>query len=261
MVITVLVVLAAFLVPALARTKARAQGVMCMNNMKQIMLSEHMYQADHQDRLVALWGVPQNSAGGPPLRPSGWLDWSTSPENTNKAPQLINASPSFVSFFGSGSMFRCPADRYVSPAQRAKGWTARARSISRNALLGPSNLSAASSNTIYLRATKPSDLINPGPARTWFWLDEHPDSIDDFAFEPPDSPTNFVSVPSPCHHGAGGAAFGDGHATIQRWTGPTMTGPLRNVRYTTRTNVRTIPGDPDLHWLSYGSPRSSQTPY
>jgi hypothetical protein len=43
-------ILAAVLLPALAQAKARAQSIVCMNNMKQLALGGLMYATDHKDQ-------------------------------------------------------------------------------------------------------------------------------------------------------------------------------------------------------------------
>src|SRR5439155_11974561 len=48
---------------------------------------------------------------------------------------------------GAVGIYKCPADHYVSPAQHQKGWTARLRSNSMNALFGRSN-NDAGDNTV-----------------------------------------------------------------------------------------------------------------
>ena len=49
-VIAIIAILAGMLLPALSRAKAKAQGIMCMNNTKQLMLANHMYQGDNADK-------------------------------------------------------------------------------------------------------------------------------------------------------------------------------------------------------------------
>jgi prepilin-type processing-associated H-X9-DG protein len=49
--IVLLPVLAGLLLPALAQAKNKAQGIMCMNNMKQLVLAARIYASDHKDRL------------------------------------------------------------------------------------------------------------------------------------------------------------------------------------------------------------------
>src|SRR5437870_12487133 len=48
-VIAIIAILAALLLPALAKAKTKAQGIYCLNNGKQMMLSLHLYAQDNGD--------------------------------------------------------------------------------------------------------------------------------------------------------------------------------------------------------------------
>ena len=68
-VIAIIAILAALLLPALAKAKARAQNIRCVNNLKQLGLANHMYCDDNSERLPsANWdgGTGANA-------PQGWL--------------------------------------------------------------------------------------------------------------------------------------------------------------------------------------------
>ncbi len=71
-VIAIIAILAAMLLPALARAKERALRAQCMNNHKQLMLAENMYVHDADDRLAA-----PNTGGDSSIvnftLPAGWL--------------------------------------------------------------------------------------------------------------------------------------------------------------------------------------------
>jgi len=54
-VIAIIAILAALLLPALSRAKAKAQAVDCLNNLKQLQLAWNMYVEDNND-----WLVPNN---------------------------------------------------------------------------------------------------------------------------------------------------------------------------------------------------------
>jgi len=56
-VIAIIAILAALLLPSLARAKEKAMRVICMNNEKQLYLGLHMYSDDSKDRLPVLIGT------------------------------------------------------------------------------------------------------------------------------------------------------------------------------------------------------------
>ncbi len=59
-VIAIIAILAAMLLPALAAAKKKAQSMTCVNNMKQLLLSIHMYANDKTDHMVyPNWDPPQ----------------------------------------------------------------------------------------------------------------------------------------------------------------------------------------------------------
>src|SRR5579862_5751689 len=52
-VIAIIAILAAMLLPALAKAKTKAQGIGCLNNLRQMMLGWRMYPDDFNDLLLA----------------------------------------------------------------------------------------------------------------------------------------------------------------------------------------------------------------
>src|SRR5215471_18414404 len=138
-VIAIIAILAAMLLPALARAKLKTQGVYCMNNTKQMALGWVMYAGDNADRLVYNTdGTGSGKAAKNESWAGGWLDFSGSTDNTNVL-YLINhdensALYKYCAYLGtyvakSVTVFKCPADK----SKTFRG--ARCRSLSMNNLV------------------------------------------------------------------------------------------------------------------------------
>src|SRR5579872_1674529 len=64
-VIAIIAILASLLLPSLTKAKIKAQGIACVNNMRQLTIGWIMYADDYNDNLV--W----NNLG--PTDPPGWV--------------------------------------------------------------------------------------------------------------------------------------------------------------------------------------------
>src|SRR5437667_10512822 len=57
-VIAIIAILAGLLLPALAKAKAKAQGILCMNNNKQLLLAWYMYAGEFNDTCCNNFTIP-----------------------------------------------------------------------------------------------------------------------------------------------------------------------------------------------------------
>ena len=223
-VIAIIAILAAMLLPALSKAKARAQGIYCLNNLQQVQLAVMIYASDNAEKF------PENP--GATITSNSWvtgkLSWDLSgaanPDNTNTA--LLTAGELGPYVAKNTGVFKCPADIYPG----AKG--PRVRSLSMNGFVGDVlNINGqASLNPGWKRFLKTGDLTAPGPVNTWVLLDECPDSMnDDFFSVKMQQWQGWTDLPASTHTGAGGFSFGDGHAEIKKWLDAETKAPVKRV--------------------------------
>jgi prepilin-type N-terminal cleavage/methylation domain-containing protein len=263
-VIAIIAILASMLLPALAKAKTKAQGILCMNNTKQLMLAWQMYQLDNNDKIVQSFhgGMAQGGAAAADPKNApwvvGWLDWTTSKDNTNTLFLTDDHYSKLAKYFASSkNIFLCPADKYLSPVQRKAGWDHRVRSVSGNIGVGEGNAEGGPWDTLYKHIRKMSDFTSPGPSETWVFLDEHPDSMNDAGFFNPHA-SSWIDLPASYHNAAGGFAMADGHSEIHKWKGSNTKAKITLVGLTPPAAKA---GDPDIHWMSYHGGRVSDASF
>src|SRR5258708_5659693 len=75
-VVAIISILASLLLPALAKARNRAQGIMCLNNTKQLVLAWVVYADDHNGRLPYNLGgdLNNNNKGIAPKTNINWVN-------------------------------------------------------------------------------------------------------------------------------------------------------------------------------------------
>ena len=101
---------------------------------------------------------------------------------------------------------------------------------------------------------KMSDIVNPGPAKAFVFIDEREDSINDGYFTVDmkgfgGSGNGFVLVdyPASYHNNCGSLSFADGHCEIKKWLDPRTMPPLRKDQ--NLTWYVDSPNNSDIRWL------------
>jgi prepilin-type N-terminal cleavage/methylation domain-containing protein/prepilin-type processing-associated H-X9-DG protein len=252
-VIAIIAILAGLLLPALTNAKLKAQGIMCMNNGKQISLAWIMYADDNAEKLVGNLdgGGVQDINNAKITWVLGWMDF------TGGAPNGADTNPLYFTQYSplapytskAIGVFKCPADKSLNFGNKG---LPRVRSISMNAYMGPRGGPYTSG---FKQFQKKSDLGNPNPSKAWVFLDEREDSINDGWFavnmegSNPDNPNQYVIVdyPASYHNRAAGFSFADGHSEIHKWR-DSRTTPVLKRGQLLPLGVAS-PKNPDVQWL------------
>jgi prepilin-type processing-associated H-X9-DG protein/prepilin-type N-terminal cleavage/methylation domain-containing protein len=208
-------ILSGLLLPSLARTKTQAQGTLCQNNTRQLILGCLMYCDD------SMGYFPYNMGGAAVHTNINWagdvLDWETNSDNTNTALLTGAALGSYMA--QSSASFHCPSDGVLSPIQQSAGWLNRARSYSMNASVGDAGEITQSgvntNNPNYIQFFKISSV--PKTAQIFVFTEEHPDTIADGYFLNKAYSREWMRLPASYHNGSANISFADGHAELHHW--------------------------------------------
>jgi prepilin-type N-terminal cleavage/methylation domain-containing protein/prepilin-type processing-associated H-X9-DG protein len=239
-VIAIIAILAAMLLPALGKAKAKAQGIQCLSNTKQLTLAWQMYALDANDRVANNYGVAETEGAINNGKMDNWVNnvmsWgaggSVIDRSVTNTAWIING---VLGKYTAGAIgaYKCAADSYISPQQARMGYRQRNRSIAMNSLFGRFQSTPDNDPTLngkhwggneYTQWLKTSSV--PKPAKTWLFIDEHPDSINDGYFiNVPSTASGWQDVPASYHNGACGFSFADGHSEIKKWRSGTSIYP------------------------------------
>ncbi|HEV2437092.1 MAG TPA: prepilin-type N-terminal cleavage/methylation domain-containing protein [Verrucomicrobiae bacterium] len=270
-VIAIIAILAAMLLPALSAAKIRAQGASDMNNTKQLATAAIMYAGDHHDHNPpnmdgTLPGVIAGSDSQHPCWVAGALSLNGMPlkgrqtDNTNTAMLVDNTAYPYGAFLGSYlgknyKVFKCPADQSVYTIYGST--YPRVRSYSMNTFTGyPAEAGTGGSLSQPVNPQNSPVPFNTlssirSPSRTFLYLDERPDSINDGVFSTDEAPGNLHlrDVPAAYIGGACGFSFADGHSILHKWNPGWITQPIQRTPINDHYFSAGDPEITDLYWI------------
>lgn len=280
--VAIIGILAALLLPALSGAKSRARLVECLGNKRQLGLAWLMYADDHAGRLVLNSDTRVHQFYGPQDPTWGWisgvLTWNERPDNTNYALVTQELRAPLAPYLNySPRPYRCPADTYLSPLQRALGWRERIFSVAMNEYMGGDDwgpgsafkygrpgggIGKAQGNSESRYYFCLGDFNRQSPSELWVITDEHPDALSNGFFDlPPLSHVRPNSKVGPgtvywamdlvgSHHaGAATLLFADGHAQSKRWVVPETRQPVLYDDWVLRIKDGVTADRRDFDWL------------
>ena len=230
-VIAIIAILAGLLLPALAHSKAAAQGTRCTGNHRQLVLAWTLYADDQQGRLCSL---------------TNWVvgDMTDGYDATNTT-QMADPEQSMFARYGitAPAAYKCPADASIF-----------VRSVSMNNRLNPNAwlwLGGGAAYDVFLK----SQQIR-FPAQIYVITDERSDTINDTSLvvdmsntgnadgTGPGDPYWLIDYPAGYHNGVGRFSFADGHVESHRWLETTTLVPFGHAQATHTSST-----DQDAQWL------------
>jgi len=210
-VIAIIAILAAMLLPALARAKVKAQTNNCIGNLKQLEVCWMMYALDFSDKLLPNQANPANPP--PPTGATSWIVGSMKNVNDATNTALLRAGLLF--------QYNTAVGIYMCPAQKGSAQFPAITPVRSYSISDQMNGDAAVNLPTYPVNRRLSDIRHPPPTLAATFICESDYSIDDgdFALEvtPPNTVYEWRNAPSLRHQSGGTLAFADGHVEFWKY--------------------------------------------
>jgi len=245
-VIAIIGILAAMLLPVLAKAKVQAQKTFCMSNLRQIQLAWVLYGNANDDKIAPVSNTTGTSITDPAIQP-GASESQIFPGNVNTPGNFARLNLLYP-YHKSDVLWKCPADPRNTGFQNGgviNTGPPTIRSYSVNGWMNPTPSTAGQSylhpQGTYRVFKKQSDILNA--AGIYIVLEESPGTInDDWFVECPDTPAEWTDMPASYHNKTSMLLFADGHAENRFWTDRQVITQAGNF----------VPNDPksdDLSWV------------
>jgi prepilin-type N-terminal cleavage/methylation domain-containing protein/prepilin-type processing-associated H-X9-DG protein len=258
-VIAIIAILAALLLPVLAKAKTRAQGIVCLSNMKQLQLAAILYGSNNNDSVPANISCNVAHGGDNVAGHPNWVDGvltSTANGNIQETPVGCSQNDFFLGVMGNSAtingvyyaligsigkyanaagVYHCPADIYQDPAWHKT----RNRSCSANVQVDGTGVGGGIGRVF----AKYSDWGGGqlGASDCFVYLDENPQSLNDgwFLYHRTGTPPTVNDCPAVNHGFSSSFSFADGHAELELWHDAFLHVQSPNA-----------PGGTDTQWLA-----------
>ena len=208
-VIAIIAIMAALLLPALSKAKARAQNLSCMNNLKQLQICWHMYAHDNDDVITPNNFVYFVSVGTTNAATLGEdkMTWCRGIAPLDSDPITETTSLLFI-YNRNAAIYHCPADQSTVEGEPD---LLRKRSY---------NMSNSANCTSDNHFRKYNEI--KVSTELFVFIDTDEDDIWDSTFGvlPADHPywaNYWIDIPADRHMQGGNLTFADGHVEHWKW--------------------------------------------
>jgi prepilin-type N-terminal cleavage/methylation domain-containing protein/prepilin-type processing-associated H-X9-DG protein len=282
-VLAVIAVLVVMLLPAIAATKPNSQAFQCLNNERQLTLAWQMYAEDNKDILPPNdypWltaYLTQTVSVKYELR--NWVVGTMEQSfDAGRTAEMTDPNTLLSAYVTNAAVYHCPADSYINPLTSK----VNVRSYSMNSAVGtvwsgflfqPPNtpqlpvgspvqggwLIGAEFNqnqTTWQTYGKITSFNKPGPANTFVFMEEHPYSINDGAFDASaqaaPGQTYIIDFPAGNHEGGSSISFADGHVITHKWLDSRTFTPVGVIQpgHGSTSSTTQNPDNPDCFYLA-----------
>jgi prepilin-type N-terminal cleavage/methylation domain-containing protein len=240
-VIMIMAILAALLLPLVARAKSAAKGIQCLNNQKQLTATWALYTMDNGDLLVA------NGANNPPNKIlKTWVQGAFfDPRASTNSNYIFDPQYAlFAGYIHSPRVYLCPTDRDTVVVNGLS--YPKLRSYALNAYAGWTGQWDDRLSRVCHVFRKQAELTGAGPAGLFTFADVNPDSICWPYFGVQMEEDLIFNFPNSSHNRGGTISFSDGHTEHHTWKDQrTITAYSRDYH----RHSDPSPGNADLGWL------------
>jgi prepilin-type N-terminal cleavage/methylation domain-containing protein/prepilin-type processing-associated H-X9-DG protein len=228
-VIAIIAILAALLLPSLAKAKEEGRRANCTSNLRQLTLCWEMYADDNQGLLAPNNWIDYSGVGGGDNVSVSWCNGDALMDTTTSNLQ----TGLLFCYNTSAGIYHCPSD--VSTIVDANGnplpqLRVRSYNMSQSVNGLGVYVDPSLNGNMAVDVTQPcfeklSQVTNPPPARLFVFLDENEGTLADDQFGYPMPNYGYGSwwdMPSNRHNQGADLSFADGHVEYWHWVVPML---------------------------------------